>query len=295
MGIVILGVAALTFIMMRLSPGSPFSGERDLPPEVEKQLLAKYQLDGSLSEQFFSYLGDLLRGDLRVSIKYKDRSVREILAQALPVSAMLGGCAFILATLLGTGIGAVAALRQNSWIDTGAMLGALLAISIPSFVTGPLLVYGVALQWGWLPIGGWGTAAHLVLPSIVLAAPFVAYIARLMRTSMLETLNQDFIRTARAKGVTESGVLIRHALKVAILPVVSFLGPLAANLLTGSIVVETIFHIPGAGRYFVYGILNRDTFLLGGVVIVYSFLVLAMNFLVDVTYTFLDRRIKLYG
>jgi len=293
--IVLFGVASLTFLMMRTMPGSPFAGERNLSEQVEQQLLKKYKLDGSLPQQYFSYLGDLLQGNLRESLQYKNRTVGEILAQALPVSAILGGCAFVLATILGTGLGAIAALRQSSWIDTGAMLFALFAISIPSFVTGPILIYLLALQWGWLPIGGWGTLGHLILPTLVLAAPFVAYIARLMRTSMLETLNQDFIRTARAKGVDETGVMIRHALKVAILPVVSFLGPLAANLLTGSIVVETIFHIPGAGRYFVYGVMNRDAFLLGGVVIVYSFLVLFMNFLVDIAYTFLDRRIKIYG
>jgi len=293
--VVMFGVASITFIMMRLSPGSPFADERNIPEHVEQRLLEKYELQGSVARQYFSYLGSLLTGDLRVSLKYKNRSVGEILAQALPVSAILGGCAFILSTTLGVGLGALAALRQNSWIDTGAMLLALVAISIPSFVTGPILVYIVALQWGWLPIGGWGTLRHLILPTIVLAAPFVAYIARLMRTSMLETLNQEYIRTARAKGVSETGVLIRHALKIAILPVVSFLGPLAANLLTGSIVVETIFHIPGAGRYFVYGILNADVFLLNGVVIIYCFLVLLMNFFVDITYTVLDRRIKLYG
>lgn len=293
--LVMFGVASITFIMMRLSPGSPFADERNIPEHVEQRLLEKYELQGSVARQYFSYLGSLLTGDLRVSLKYKNRSVGEILGQALPVSAILGGCAFILSTTLGVGLGALAALRQNSWIDTGAMLFALFAISIPSFVTGPILVYLVALQWGWLPVGGWGTLRHLILPAIVLAAPFVAYIARLMRTSMLETLNQEFIRTARAKGVGETGVLIRHALKIAILPVVSFLGPLAANLLTGSIVVETIFHIPGAGRYFVYGILNTDVFLLNGVVLVYCFLVLLMNFFVDILYTVLDRRIKLYG
>ena len=288
-------VVSLTFFLIRLAPGGPFDKERKIPAAIEAQLLAKYQLDGPLHEQYFQYLGDLLKGDLRLSTKYRSLSVNEILAQSLPVSATLGLTAFILATAGGVWLGSLAALHHKSGIDSAAMLTALLAISIPTFVTGPLLILIFALKLHWLPVGGWGCFTNLILPSITLAGPYMAYIARLMRTSMLEVLTMDFIRTARAKGLTESRVLYKHALKTAILPVVSFLGPLAANLLTGSIVVETVFHIPGAGSFFVNSILNRDGFLLGGVVIVYCALLVALNLLVDVAYTLLDRRIKLYA
>jgi oligopeptide transport system permease protein len=228
-----------------------------------------------------------------LSTKYRNRTVNEILAQTLPVTMALGAISFLLATVGGVWIGVFAAVRRGTWADTGAMLLALLAISLPSFIIGPLLILWLALGLGWFPVGGWGGWSHLVLPAVTLAAPYIAYIARLMRGSMLETLGQDFIRTARAKGMAERAVIYKHALRVAILPVVTFLGPLAAHLLTGSIVVETIFHLPGAGGFFVNSILNRDGFLLGGVVIVYCVLLVVFNLFVDVVYTILDRRIRL--
>lgn len=295
LGVVLFCVVTITFFLIRLSPGGPFDAERKLPEAIEKQLLAKYELDGPLWRQYLGYLGDLIRGDLRLSTKYRNRTVNEILAQTLPVTLTLGAAAFLVATVAGVGLGAFAAQRHGSPGDVGAMLLALLAISLPSFVIGPLAVLIFALWLGWLPVGGWGGWSHLVLPALVLAAPYVAYIARLMRGSLLETLNQDFVRTARAKGLGERAILYRHAMRVAILPVVSFLGPLAANLLTGSIVVETIFNIPGAGGFFVNSILNRDGFLLGGVVIVYCALLVLLNLVVDVAYTVLDRRISLHG
>jgi oligopeptide transport system permease protein len=221
-------------------------------------------------------------------------SVNEILAQSLPVSATLGLAAFLIAVGAGVTLGATAAVHHRRTADTTAMLAALLAVSVPTFVSGPLLILIFALWLGWLPVGGWGGFTYLILPALTLAAPYVAAIARLMRASMLDVLNQDFIRTARAKGLADSRVIYKHALKAAILPVVSFLGPLAANLLTGSIVVETVFNIPGAGAFFVNSILNRDGFLLGGVVIVYCALLVMLNLLVDVAYGFLDRRIQLY-
>jgi len=288
-------VVTLTFFLIRAAPGGPFDRERKIPPQIEKQLLAKYKLDGPLLQQYFDYLGDLVRGDLRLSTKYRSRSVNELLAQALPVSIVLGAAAFLIATTTGVWLGCWAAFRRHTAIDTGAMFAALLAISVPTFVTGPLLVLVFAITLRWLPVGGWGGFSSIILPAITLAGPYVAYIARLMRTSMLEVLGQDFIRTARAKGLGSSQVLYKHALKVAILPVVSFLGPLAANLLTGSIVIEHIFNIPGAGGFFVHSIQNRDGFLLGGVVIVYCALLVVMNLVVDIAYTLLDRRIKLYG
>ena len=286
-------VVTITFFLIRISPGGPFDAERKIPPAIEKQLLAKYKLDGPLLQQYFGYLGDLVRGDLRDSTKYRNRSVAEILAQTLPVTITLGAVAFALAVAGGMIAGVVAAAGHGSWKDTLAMLMALTAISLPAFITGPVLILVFSLWLKWLPVGGWGSLGAIILPAVTLAAPYVAYIARLLRGSMLETLGQDFIRTARAKGLAERAVLYRHALRVAILPVVSFLGPLAAHLLTGSIVVETIFYIPGAGGFFVNSILNRDGFLLGGVVIVYCTMLVVFNLVVDVAYTMLDRRIRL--
>jgi oligopeptide transport system permease protein len=292
--VILFCVISITFFLVRLMPGGPFDRERKLPEHIEKQLLAKYKLDGPLPEQYINYLGDLLHGDLRLSTKYRNRSVNEILSDSLPVSALLGGIAFCAATIGGVFLGSLAAAKQHTWIDRNAMLAALLAISLPSFVIGPLLVLVFAIYIPLFPVGGWGTLQSLVLPSITLAAPYMAYIARLTRASMLEVLTQDYIRTARAKGLSENAVIYKHALRVAILPVVSFLGPLAANLLTGSIVVESIFSIPGAGVFFVNSVLNRDGFLLAGVVIVYCTLLVLFNLAVDVLYGFLDRRITLY-
>ncbi|MBV8350742.1 MAG: ABC transporter permease [Verrucomicrobia bacterium] len=291
---ILFSVVTITFFLVRLMPGGPFDRERKLPEHIEKQLLAKYKLDGPLPEQYINYLGDLVHGDLRLSTKYRSRSVNEILADSLPVSGLLGGIAFCVATMGGVLLGSLAAAKQHTWIDRTAMLAALFAISLPSFVIGPLLVLVFAIYVPVLPVGGWGTVQSLILPSITLAAPYVAYIARLTRASMLEVLTQDYVRTARAKGLSENTVIYKHALRVAILPVVSFLGPLAANLLTGSIVVESIFSIPGAGSFFVNSVLNRDGFLLAGVVIVYCTLLVLFNLIVDVLYGFLDRRITLY-
>jgi oligopeptide transport system permease protein len=292
--VILFCVVTITFFLVHLMPGGPFDRERKLPEHIEKQLLAKYKLDGPLFEQYASYLGDLLHGDLRLSTKYRSRSVNEILADSLPVSGLLGGIAFCVATVGGVFLGSLAAANQQTWIDRTAMLSALFAVSLPSFVIGPVLVLVFAIDWPVLPVGGWGTFRSLILPSITLAAPYTAYIARLTRSSMLEVLTQDYIRTARAKGLSNSSVLYKHALRVAILPVVSFLGPLAANLLTGSIVVESIFSIPGTGGFFVNSVLNRDGFLLAGVVIVYCSLLVVFNLVVDLLYGLLDHRISLY-
>jgi oligopeptide transport system permease protein len=292
--VILFCVVTITFFLVRLMPGGPFDRERKLPEHIEKELLAKYKLDGPLFEQYFNYLRDLLHGDLRLSTKYRSRSVNEILADSLPVSGLLGAIAFCVATVGGVFLGSLAAAKQQTWIDRTAMLGALFAVSLPSFVIGPILVLVFAIEWPVLPVGGWGNLQSLVLPSITLAAPYTAYIARLTRSSMLEVLTQDYIRTARAKGLSNTAVIYKHALRVAILPVVSFLGPLAANLLTGSIVVESIFSIPGTGGFFVNSVLNRDGFLLAGVVIVYCSLLVLFNLVVDLLYGVLDRRISLY-
>lgn len=303
MVVVLFCVIVLTFLLVRIAPGGPFTKERRIPPAIEKQIMARYNLDGSLWEQLTTYLGvrknslgrysGLLQGDLQLSTKYRDRSVAELLAQSLPISAILGLAAFCIATTGGVWLGSLAAVRHHSPTDAGAMLAALFLISIPNFVVGPVLILLLGIYLRVLPVGGWMSWSSLVLPAITLAGPYIAYIARLMRTSLLEVLQQDYVRTARAKGLNEASVIYRHALKVGILPVVSFLGPLAANLLTGSLVVETIFNIPGAGPFFINSILNSDVFLLEGVVIVYCALLVALNLAVDVGYTYLDRRIKL--
>ncbi len=284
----------ITFIVLRKSPGNPFVGERDLTPVQLAEKEREYKLDGSLTSQVVRWWGDVLQGDFRKSIKAKNFTVKEILGQSLPVSFALGGVAFLLATAGGVVCGALAAARRNRLTDRLAMTGALLAISLPAFVTGPLLVLVFGLLLGWFPVGGWGGWSQLVLPAVCLAIPYGAYVARLMRNSMIEVLGMDFIRAARAKGLPEWKVHGKHALKVAILPVVSYLGPLAANLLTGSVVVENVFAIPGAGQHFVNSIVNKDGFLLQGAVAVYCALLVGLNFVVDILYGVLDRRIRLH-
>ena len=318
---VVFCVVTITFFMIRLAPGGPFDRERKVSASIERAERLKYKLEGpagraqgealgawlglqatgrarlgeagSVLQQYRDYLWDLLHGDLRLSTKYLNWSVNEIIGMTLPISLCLGSLAFLLATTLGVWLGTLAAVRHHTMLDAGAMFAALVAISVPTFVTGPLCILMFALELGVLPVGGWRSARSVVLPALVLAAPYVAYIARLMRSSMLEVLGLDFVRTARAKGLSEGATLYRHALKVAILPVVSYLGPLAANLLTGSVVVETVFNIPGMGGFFVNSILNRDGFLLGGVVIVYCVLLVTLNFATDVAYKLLDPRVQL--
>jgi len=294
--IVVLFVAvSLTFLLTRSLPGGPFDKEKAASAKVQEALLEKYKLNGTLWQQYTAYLRDLVRLDLRVSFKYRDWSVAEILGQKLPTSLKLGGIAFIIASLTGVFIGALAAMRRDTVVDWAAMLGALIAISIPSFIIGPVLIAVFALWLRWLPVGGWGTVSHLILPSVCLAAPYVAYVARLMRNSLLDVLKSDFMRTARAKGMGEAQALARHAMKVAILPVVTYLGPLAAHLLTGSMIVESVFNISGAGSIFVNAIQNRDAFLLCGAVVVYCSLLVFFNLVVDLLYSVLDKRIRLHG
>ena len=301
--LVLFFVITTTFFLVKAMPGGPFTSEKNMPDSIRKQLLARFNLGGSNWEQYTTYLGlrrnvsghysGLFQGDLQLSTKYRDRSVAELLRDSLPISVTLGIAAFLIATTGGIWLGSLAAVRHRTPTDTGAMLAALFLISIPAFVIGPVLVLIFAIHLAWLPVGGWGSWSSLVLPAITLAGPYIAYIARLMRTSMLEVLGQDFIRTARAKGLNDARVIYKHALKVAVLPVVSYLGPLAANLLTGSLVIETIFNLPGAGPFFINSILNADIFLLEGVVIVYCTVLVVLNLAVDIAYTFLDRRIAL--
>jgi oligopeptide transport system permease protein len=289
----LLVLVTLAFFMMRAAPGGPFDGERSVAPEVRVQLDRAYHLDEPLWRQYFRYLDQLAHGDLGPSFKYSDHSVNELIAAGFPVSMEIGGLAMLLALLLGCGAGICAAMRQNSWIDYGVMSLAMTGISIPNYVIAPLLILLFAVTLHWLPAGGWdGGARHLLLPVLALAAPQIAYLARIMRGSMVEVLHANFIRTARAKGLPERIVILRHALRPAFMPVLSYLGPAVAGIITGSVVIEQIFAIPGIGRYFVQAALNRDYTLVMGVVIFYGVLVVLFNFLVDVLYGILDPRAR---
>lgn len=293
--IVIFCVISITFLLARITPGGPFDKEKEPPPHVKEALLTRYKLNGTLWQQYVAYISSVARLDLGLSTKYRDWRVSELLRQKMPNSFVLGGVAFAIASCAGVLLGTLAAVRKDTWTDRGAMFGALLAISVPSFISGPFLIAIFALWLGWLPVGGWGTTAQMILPAICLAAPYVAYVARLMRNSLLDVMKSDFLRTARAKGLPLTTAVAKHAVKVAILPVVTFLGPLAAHLLTGSMIVESVFNISGAGMIFVNSIQNRDVFLLSGAVIVYCVLLVLFNLVVDVVYTLLDKRIRLYA
>jgi len=290
----LLVLMTLAFFMMRAAPGGPFDTEKTLPPEIQANLDKKYHLDEPLIQQYGRYLLDLAQGDFGPSFQYKDYSVNELIAQGFPVSLRLGGTAIILAFFIGSLLGTIAALRQNTATDYTVMAAAMTGISIPNFVLAPLLILLFAVHLQWLPAGGWndGAFVNTILPIIALTLPYVAYISRLMRSSMIEVLRSNPIRTARAKGLPERTIILRHALKPALLPVISFLGPATAGIITGSVVIEQIFGIPGIGRYFVQGALNRDYTLVMGVVVFYGVLIIAFNFIVDVVYALLDPKIR---
>ncbi|MFI4979676.1 MAG: oligopeptide ABC transporter permease OppB [Nevskiales bacterium] len=284
----------LAFFLMRAAPGGPFDRERALPPQIEAALQADYHLDQPLWRQYLGYLGGLAHGDLGPSFQYAGFSVAELIASGAPVSFRLGASAMILAVLLGGLLGCLAALRRNSLFDRALMALAMLGISVPNYVVAPLLILLFAIALGWLPAGGWSShgIGDAVLPVIALALPQIAIIARLMRASMIETLGANFIRTARAKGLPMRLIVWRHALRPAALPVLSYLGPAAAGIVTGSVVIEQVFGIPGIGRYFVQAALNRDYTLVLGVVIFYGALIILFNFLVDLLYGTLDPRLR---
>ncbi len=290
----LLVLVTLTFFLMRLAPGGPFDRERALPPEIERALAAEYHLDESLPRQYARYLGNLLQGDLGPSFQYEVFTVSELIGKGLPVSLTLGALAMALALLVGGAMGILAALSHRRLPDYGLMSVALLGVSIPSYVVAPLLVLVFAIGLRWLPAGGWvsGRWSDVVLPVVALALPQISAIARLLRGSLLEVLQQPYLRTARAKGLPPRLVILRHALKPALMPLVSYLGPATASILTGSVVVEQVFDLPGIGRYFVQGALNRDYTLVLGVVAVYGAPIVVFNFLVDLAYGLLDPRIK---
>lgn len=286
-------IITITFFIMRLAPGGPFMAEREIPKEAKEALVAKYGLDQPILVQYGRYLKNVVVLDFGPSYKYPSREVRDIIMGALPVSLELGAYAILLALIIGIPIGTVAALRQNSAWDYGPMSIAMLGVSVPNFVLGPILIFVFALTLRWLPPALWGPPEHKILPVITLAAVYVAYIARLTRGGMLEITRQDFIRTARAKGLPEHTIVWRHAMRGGLLPVVSFMGPAVARAVTGSIVVEKIFAIPGIGQYFVNGAFNRDYTLVMGVVIFYAGFLIVFNLLVDLLYAWLDPRVKL--
>jgi oligopeptide transport system permease protein len=286
-------IITAAFFVMRMAPGGPFDEEQTLPPGIKANLEAAYGLDQPVTVQFGRYVGSLLRGDLGPSFKYKDYRVSELIARGLPVTLTIGTLALLLAVTLGVPLGMLAALRHDGPVDHAVMSAALLGIAVPNFVLAPVLALAFGVWLGWLPVGGWepGSPPHMVLPVITLALPFVAYIARLARGSMLEVLQAPYLRAARAKGISRGALLRRHVLKPTLLPVVSFLGPATAALLTGSLVVEQVFGLPGVGRYFVQGAINRDYTLVMGMVIFYAALILVLNLVVDLVYGWLDPRI----
>jgi oligopeptide transport system permease protein len=287
-------VMTVAFFMMRLAPGGPFDRDRMLTPEVEANIRKAYNLDEPLIVQYGIYLSKLLRGDLGPSFKYQDYTVVELIENGFPVSFRIGITAIMLALLVGGAFGIAATLRQNSLFDHAVMAVAMIGITVPNFVMAPLMTLVIGVYLRWLPAGGYGGGSlrNLILPTVALALPQVAYVARLTRASMIEVLRSNYIRTARAKGLPGRLVVGRHALRAALLPVVSYLGPATAGIITGSVVIETIFGIPGIGRYFVQGALNRDYTLVMGVVIFYGSLIIVLNLLVDLAYGLLDPKIR---
>jgi oligopeptide transport system permease protein len=285
-------IVTATFFMVRFVPGGPFTAEKAIPPEIMKNLEAHYGLDQPLWRQYANYLGQIARGNLGPSFKYPNRTVNEIIAQKLPVSLELGGWAMLIALGLGLPLGILAAARHNTWLDYLCSAVGMIGICVPTFVLGPLLalLFGIYLQW--LNVSGWYGPTDRILPGLTLGFVYAAYIMRLTRGGMLEVLNQDFIRTARAKGASEARVIFRHALRGGLLPVVSFLGPAIAGILTGSFVIETIFQIPGLGREFVNSAFNRDYTLVLGTVILYAGLLVVMNLVVDVAQVWLNPKLK---
>ncbi len=290
----LLVLIAVSFFLMRFAPGNPFSSERPLPPEVMANINAKYGLDKPVFEQYTTYLTNILQGDFGPSFKYKDFTVNELVSNALPVSAKVGFLAFIFTVIMGVTVGTIAALRQNSWLDYGIMATAMLGVVMPSFVLAPVLIYIFSINLGWLPAGGWndGSFQYMALPIIGMSLLYVATFARITRGSMIETLNSNFIRTARAKGLSYRYIIIKHALKPALLPVVSYMGPAFVGIITGSVVIETIFGLPGIGKLFVNAAFNRDYSLVMGITILIGFLFILFNAVVDILLAMIDPKIR---
>ncbi|SHI52977.1 ABC transporter permease [Propionispora hippei] len=291
--VVLLAIVTITFLLMHSIPGGPFTGEKNLSPTVKKNIEERYRLNDPLWQQYRDYVVHLASFDLGPSFKYEGRTVNAIIQESFPISLQLGSLSIVLAVLFGIPAGAVAALRQNSWQDYLTMLLATLGVSVPGFVFATLLIYLFAIKLQWLPAALWNGPAHMILPALALASQPAAFIARLTRSSLLEVLAQDYIKTAKAKGLSQTAILFRHALKNALIPVVTYLGPMAASIITGSFVIENIFAIPGLGRHFVTSIYNRDYTVILGITVFYSALVILFNLLVDLIYPLLNPRIQL--
>jgi oligopeptide transport system permease protein len=286
-------ISLLAFVLVRAAPGGPFDRERKpASPEIERQIKAHYHLDEPVWKQYLRYLLGLAHGDFGPSLNYRNQTVSDIILQGLPVSMLLGTLAFGFAMGLGLPIGYFTAVRRGQWEDYAGSLFAVSMICIPGLVVAPLLVMFFALKWRLLPVALWASPAHVILPTIALGLYFSGRIARLMREGMLNIMQSEFITTARAKGLSENAVLLKHALRLAVLPVLSYSGPLLADLLTGSFVIESIFQIPGLGTFFVNGMLNRDHTMVVGLVILYAALLIVLNLAVDFAYVLLDRRVK---
>ncbi|EAS42204.1 oligopeptide ABC transporter permease OppB [Photobacterium profundum] len=290
----LLVLITISFFLMRFAPGNPFSSERPLPPEVMANIEAKYGLDKPVSEQYITYLGNILQGDFGPSFKYKDFTVNELVVKALPVSAKIGFFAFIFALVMGVTVGTIAALKHNTWIDYTIMSTAMAGVVMPSFILAPILIYIFSINLGWLPAGGWqdGSMKFLLLPMFGMSLLYVATFARITRASMIETLNSNFIRTARAKGLSYPYIIIKHALKPALLPVVSYMGPAFVGIITGSVVIETIFGLPGIGKLFVNAAFNRDYSLVLGITILIGTLTIIFNAVVDILLAYIDPKIR---
>jgi len=287
-------IITLAFFLLRAAPGGPFDMQRAMPPQVKANIEHMYHLDEPLWQQYLNYLDSIVHGNFGPSFVYRGTTVNDLIRQGFPVDLTIGGLALLGSLLFGVPIGIIAALKQNTAWDYGPMATAMLGISIPNFVVAPLLILVFAVQWHWLPAGGWGHGRleYLILPSISLGLPMVAYMARLMRASMVEVLNSPFIRTARAKGLPERIVIWRHAMRPALMPLISFLGPAVVGIVTGSIVIEQIFGVPGIGRFFVNGAFNRDYTLVMGVTILYGMLIILFNLLADILYGVLDPMVR---
>ena len=284
-------VATLTFFLAKAIPGGPFTKEKAVPEVVLQRLNEKYHFNDPLWKQYLSYMGDLIRGDLGPSFRYYALTVNDIVAKGFPVSAMLGFFAVLLSVVLGIPAGIIAAYKQNRWQDNTVMLLSIIGISVPNFILATVFMYFLGLKFKILPIAGWGSFSNMILPAVTLAAYPTAYTARLTRSSMLDVLNQDYIKTARSKGLSEFKILTVHALKNALLPVVTYMGPMIAAVFTGSFVVERLFFIPGLGKYYVTAIYDRDYTVILGTTMFYAAFLVAANLVVDILYAFLDPRI----
>ncbi len=298
----LLVLITISFFLMQAAPGSPFTGERNLPPEIMKNIEAKYNLDKPVWQQYLYYLLDLAKGDLGPSFKYKDYTVNDQLSQSFPVSLKIGATAFVFTVLIGVSIGTIAALKQNTFLDYLIMALAMTGVVLPSFVIAPLLALLFSITLQWLPAGGWqggrvagwqgGSWTYMILPVTAMAIMCMASIARIQRSSMIEVLNTNYIRTARAKGLSWPVIIMRHALRPSLLPMVSYLGPAFVGIITDSVVVETVFGLPGIGQHFINGALNRDYSLVLGLTIIIGALTIIFTAIVDILYAIIDPKIR---